>query len=586
MTRKTIYRDFLVFILLIILVNTALALYSGKTLRSNLYAQGKSDLTQTALLLRGLYSSVFFSLPEEADNFCKSFGDSTETRVTLIATNGVVLGDSQADISLMNNHLDRPEVRAALSGNIGFSVRHSATQNRELMYLALPLHQDSEQEMILRTSMPITRISEPLRSQNAIFIIISLVSVLFTALWSYSIILRIIKPLDKLSSRARLYASGEFSLPPLPDIPAEFRDLSQSLEFMARELCGKMKDITDRKNELAAILSGMTEGVIVLDRDRHVLDINPAAERLFLIPREEGIKKSLLELCRNTELDHFAEAVFKEKNPLEIELLLEGPRKIYLQVHGTRLLRNQAVLVLNNITKNKHLEDIRKDFVANVSHELKTPVTSIKGFIETLLDGAMKDPVLTERFLKILGKQANQIAAIIDDLLILSRIEQSEKTGISQEACNLMDIMANAAEALKERCIKKRIDIVFKIPGTLIIKANAVLLEQALINLLDNGIKYSPEDTEITVKAEKEKGRIKIEVIDQGQGIPPSDLPRIFERFYRVDKGRSRDMGGTGLGLSIVKHIVLAHGGDIFVESLPGRGSTFRIFLPLDTLQV
>jgi two-component system phosphate regulon sensor histidine kinase PhoR len=330
----------------------------------------------------------------------------------------------------------------------------------------------------------------------------------------------------------------------------------------------------------------MIEGVLAVDATQRIVSINRAAADLLGIDALAVLGRSIQEVVRNADLRQFALQAIDCREPVEDDLVLRAARDRTLRVRGTPLRdvsgEGGAVIVLNDITDIRHLENVRRDFVANVSHELKTPVASIKGFVETLLDGRVDDPDDRRRFLEIVGRQSDRLGAIIDDLLALSRIEQAEGMGdLPLERVAVADVLAAVVAECGPRADDRSIAIEVESPPGLEAEVNAPLLEQALINLVDNALKYSEQGGSVILAATPtEDGMLDLIVRDHGTGIGAEHLPRLFERFYRVDKGRSRKLGGTGLGLSIVKHIVQAHGGTVAVESTLGVGSTFRVRLP------
>jgi two-component system phosphate regulon sensor histidine kinase PhoR len=327
----------------------------------------------------------------------------------------------------------------------------------------------------------------------------------------------------------------------------------------------------------------MKEGVIAIDNDDRLLILNPMAQRLLGVDMESVKGKTIQEAIRNVDLQKFFEKTHISPSPAHDEIVFR-PGTL-MQAMGTALLdadyRKIGVLVvLNDITQTRNLENMRKDFVANVSHELKTPITSIKGFVETLREGAIKDPEKACDFLEIVSRQAERLDAIIDDLLALSRIEQkAESEEIEMEMGRIKDVLLAVMVNLQPKANDQNVKITLECDEDIYVKMNAPLMEQAVTNLLDNAVKYSPGGN-VTIKADRMDHEVAIRVIDTGVGIEPEHIPRLFERFYRVDKARSRKMGGTGLGLAIVKHIVQAHNGRTDVQSKPGRGSIFSIVLP------
>ena len=340
--------------------------------------------------------------------------------------------------------------------------------------------------------------------------------------------------------------------------------------------------ITSRRNELEAILNGMAEGVIVTDDNRRIRSINRAAGALFRIDPGQSAGKSIIEALRNVEIDQLVERVLQSGEALEANIVIYDREIQHVHAHATTLSGAGAarvMLVLNDVTRVKRLESIRRDFVANVSHELRTPVTSILGFVETLRDGALDEPESASRFIDIIHSHSLRLNLIIEDLLSLSRLE-SYDAEIPVERCAIDGIVAAAISACEHDALHKSIEVCTRCSGDNIAYANPTLLEQALVNLINNAIKYSDAGSTVEIETEHAAGCLLLRIRDHGSGIPRRELGRVFERFYRVDRARSRDMGGTGLGLAIVKHIALAHNGEVTVESVEGRGSTFTLSIP------
>ena len=394
--------------------------------------------------------------------------------------------------------------------------------------------------------------------------------------------------LDALRTGAERHGAGELGwrIPHQPVSP--FQEVAHAQNALAESMEARLSDAVRRLSQREAVLSSMVEGVLAVDHQMRILNLNPGAGRIFGLNPESARGRALLEVSRNNDLLHFTSGALSASAPIESEIVIHDPDARFLQAHGSVLRDGQgrsigAVVVLNDVTALRRLEAVRRDFVANVSHELKTPITSIKGFVETLLDGAMHDPQESERFLRIVQRQADRLHAIVEDLLNLSRIERDTETGdIALEAGAVRAVLAAAVQSCETQARARKIRIESECDPGLTASINAALLEQAVINLLDNALKYSPEGSAIRVDAARQAGSIVIRVADRGQGIEAKHLPRLFERFYRVDKARSRNLGGTGLGLAIVKHIAQAHRGQVSVESTPGEGSTFSIRIPAE----
>ena len=402
---------------------------------------------------------------------------------------------------------------------------------------------------------------------------------------AYALARQLARPLDGLRAAAARLASGDVRAdPPATDV-AEFADLATALVRLREQLVERGLTIGRQDTQQEAVLGSMIEGVLAIDGRRRILGINRAAADLLDVEADAAAGRPMQDVIRNPDLRRFALTAIDCREPVEDDLLLRGVRDRTIRLRGTALRDASgdggAVIVLNDVTEVQRLEHVRRDFVANVSHELKTPVASIKGFVETLLDGALDDHADARRFLGIVSRQADRLASIIEDLLALSRIEQSETSGtLPLERQPLAGLLVAATDDCRPRATERSIRVELACPPMLMVTVNGPLLEQAVINLVDNAIKYSEPGKTVWLSADADADGTAIRVRDEGCGIAAEHLPRLFERFYRVDKARSRNLGGTGLGLSIVKHIVQAHAGTIAVESTPGVGTTFTIRLP------
>ena len=596
-------RQHVLYYLVIIVSIIMTAFICTGILRGIFYSQAESDLKEAANLVLNLLPISSIDDEQKIDEFCKTSGKLSEFRITVILPDGLVIGDSQQDVGEMENHKDRPEIIDALSKNDGLSKRYSDTQKRSLLYYAVKIVDPKSNRVlgVLRAAYPVAQLQNVYWEMTLNVFIVAAIALALSLLISISLVRKINKPIYELISAAEDFNLTDKWPRLIIEKPAELALLTKTVSDMASQLQKRLVEITDQRNQINAVFNSMLESLVVVDQDLTILDINPAGCNLLRMEKSVAEGKSVLDAFRNTNLFTFAKQTWDIKRPQETEILYRQPKpvnavensgekgdiEVYLQVHGTVISgqndqKNRLLLVFNNITRIKQLEMVRKDFVANVSHELKTPITSIKGFVETLLDGALEDQATAKRFLGITIRQTEQLIAILDDLLILSRLEKDEYGIIEKEIVNLKSVALNAIQVCEDSANAKNINIILDCDTPASAPINSVLMEQALVNLLDNAIKYSGADTEIRLTIESDRNYFFIKVSDQGAGIPEQDLPRIFERFYRVDKGRSRDRGGTGLGLSIVKHIVLAHNGEINVSSTLGKGSEFIIILPGD----
>ena len=408
---------------------------------------------------------------------------------------------------------------------------------------------------------------------------------------AYFLARSITHPILEVSLKAIQLVSDTFDRKVQIDSKDELRSLSKAIGEMGIQLRNKIEEISKEKDYLQTILKGMVEGVLVVDERRRILVVNDTLRSLLSLTSDVADKMPL-EVIRNAELESAITTVVREGKSKSLELNVTVPGGRVFEVNVVSILPSSnstakdtegirgAVAVFHDITRLKELEKIRQDFVANVSHELRTPLTTIKGYAETLLEGALKEEVASQ-FVQVIKRHSDRLTKIVEDLLMLSKIE-SKEFQLKIEVISLQDFVNDVIDFVKEPAEKKRISISQgKIPPSLAIEADRNYLEQVLINLLDNAIKYSHEGGKVTISAiEQDRREIQFSIQDNGIGIPKEDIPRIFERFYRVDKGRSQELGGTGLGLSIVKHLVQAHGGRIWVESQLEKGSTFYFTLP------
>ncbi|MFP4014323.1 MAG: ATP-binding protein [Chitinispirillaceae bacterium] len=523
----------------------------------------------------------------QLDSLCVKIGDEINTRITIILPTGEVIADSERDPRSMDDHGDRPEIVEVFSGHKGVETRYSNTLNKEMVYLALPMEKMGEITAVLRLAVAIDMIKEHNRNFYQKLLFISLTTLVLLAAASVLIAQWLTKPIKEINLGAQRFSRGELGTRLAIPSAEELGELAKTLNSMAETLNDRIHTITHQKNELNAILTSMNEGVIAVDQNERVISINPAAARLLNVGEKEVNGRWLHDIVRNSALQAFVKETLSSSGKTETDFVFSSPDgDLFIQAYGTGLDKDKgkekgAVLVLNDITKIRRLESIRRDFVANVSHELRTPLTSIKGFIETIRAGSYKLPQEVSQFLQIISSKTERLCSIVDDILSLSSIERDhEHRDITFEPSELAPVLEEAIKTCRYKAKAKRIELNLSCGPDCTAYVNAPMIEQAVINLIDNAVKYSEEGKTITVSASLGENSTVIKVTDQGIGIPLEHLDRIFERFYRIDKARSRKIGGTGLGLSIVKNIVNAHGGRVTVESKPEEGSTFSIHIP------
>ncbi len=524
----------------------------------------------------------------QLDAICKELGSKAATRITVILPSGQVVADSFEDPDMMANHAEREEVLQALAEGFGVASRLSDTVQEEMLYAAVPVGLDGHTLGVVRTSIPSVRMGQTLWAIHQRLVVASLVVGILAAVVSLWVARRLSRPVEEIHRVAAQLARGNlrFRLP----IPSsrEAAEVARTMNDLAAQLDARLSDVLQQKNEREAILSSMVEGLVAIDDQQRIISLNHAAARLFECDPEGAVGRTLQEVVRNVELHQLTTDVLARSESLFRELTMTGRdgQLRLLHAQGTVLREGRdrllgAVIVLHDVTRLNKLEQVRRDFVANVSHELRTPVTSIKGFVETLLDGALRDPDHAERFLRIVAVQADRLNSIIEDLLTLARIEQEvEKVEVVLQPGRVAEVLEAAVNTCRLKADEQHVRLDIQCDPNLNACINAALLEQAVVNLVDNAVKYSPANASVRLTARGDAEGVLIQVQDQGFGIAEEHLSRIFERFYRVDRARSRELGGTGLGLAIVKHIAQAHGGRADVESTVGEGSIFSIRLP------
>ncbi len=584
--RRLFWQLYPSYVLLVFIAVAGTTWHASRSLKHFFLDRTAVELKARAGLFAPQVSILLDPLDEDGiQRICSAIGAGASTRVTVILPSGRVVGDSEQPPRMMENHADRPEFRAALSSGFGSAVRYSRTLENKLMYVGIPVPVDGTPVAVVRTAITIDGVDDVIARMQRRIASAGVFFAVLAGLVGLVVSRRVSRPLEDIRKSAERLAGGDFQQLFPREGCLEIRDLSDSMKAMAVELRGRIETITGQRNRIDAILSSMAEGVIAVDTEKRVITLNRAAEKIVGWRGSDPLGKNIQEVTRDTALNEHINAVLGSAGESSGEIFLVGSERV-VEAHGTQLLdaagsRIGALIVLNDVSDFKRLERIRRDFVANVSHELKTPITAIKGFVETLIDGGIEDSNNAKRFLGIIEKHVNRLGDLIDDLLTLARVEQEgEAPADSLSSRPLKEVIETAVQLCAGGAAEKNIRVEKVCPEDLTLPMDPFLMEQAVVNLLDNAIKYSDENGSVNIHALTEKGHVKISVTDHGSGIPEEHLPRIFERFYRVDKARSREQGGTGLGLSIVKHIVQVHGGRITVDSSPGRGSTFSMTFP------
>ena len=584
-TPKLRWQLFFSFLLIVAVCLGAFAWYASSSVNDLYQARLRQNLEAEARLIRSrLVGPARRADKQEVDRLCRELGTVMRGRVTVILPSGEILGDSLRAPERMKNWSTYPEVRRALRGKVSVARRKSSITGHPRMYLALPL--DGEDVGVLRLGVPAASPRAGKPGFVSDFALAAAVLMGVAVLIFYLASRRILKPLEKLRRGAKHIARGDLRYRlPVPETP-ELMELANTLNGMTDKLRRSMRDETQQRGKLRSILDSMEEGVMAVGRNGRILDLNPAAAGLLNVPADDARGKTIYEVARNARLQRFIDRVLGDRESHQIELDVERGEQVRLRVRVSSLRDADGnylggLFILQDMTRIRQLERVRKDFVANVTHELKTPITSIQGFVETLLEGAYEDPESAERFLRIIDRQIGRLSSIIEDLLVLSSMEERrDRSELDVETVTVEKVIQSAVEVCARRAEEMNVRIRQDVPPGLTAEVNAALVEQAVVNLVDNAVKYSDEGGVVDISGRSDDGGVCIKVRDRGCGIPEDEQNRIFERFYRVGKARSREKGGTGLGLSIVSHVVDMHGGQLRVDSAPGQGSIFTICFP------
>ena len=525
---------------------------------------------------------------EAQQGLFESLAEAAETRFTLIRADGLVLADSWQQPAKMDNHKDRPEVAEAHRTRApAYSTRYSKTTKRDMMYVAVPVLADGRIEGIVRAAVPLSLVENRLRMVRENIAIAAGTAALVALCLGLLLTRYLLRPLKDISEVAEAIAGGDLERRPRCTSHDEIGQVADAVRKMASQLTERLDSLIHERNQLRAILGSMLEGVVALDRDEHIVHINETAAAILRTPVSGCVGKRIWEVARIEELSETIADVLRDDAEQTREVRLsKALRERIIELHAAPLRGSRGavagvVLVLHDVTELRRLELVRREFVANISHELKTPLTAVRGFAETLLDRADVDDETRLRFVTRIRDQAVRLSVLVNDLLVLSRVE-SEKGALEMRPLDLRQPIAEASRRLDPEVVGRRIRFRTEVPDRpVVVLGDEEGLRQVVDNLLDNAFKYTSDEGEVSLRLLVEGTDAVIEIRDTGIGIEPDHIDRIFERFYRVDKARSRELGGTGLGLSIVKHIVEAHEGAVSVESKPGVGSAFFVRLKL-----
>ena len=574
---------FLVTLALLVVSMFAAEMYLLPAVEQDLTERIRQDLDVRLHLVAERAAS--YAQPTETvpdwDRLADKLGAIAQARVTFIQEDGRVVGDSDVltqKLGALENHRERPEVAAAFNGQTTDNIRYSATTRQRMLYAATLVPGDSK--MVARVSLPLAWVDQAKSRTRALLTGGAIVALMAAVLMSSGAAVILSRGLRGLTSIARRMAGGDLEARSRLESADEIGELGRTLDHLAANLSRSVRELRDDRDLLGRILESMREGVLVMDGEHRILLANPSLREMLLLD-SDVTGRSTIEVIRNAELQSMVEKALVTSDPLSGEIEVGGIKPRCLLVHASRLFGEPRALVLVpfDVTEMRRLETVRRDFVANVSHELRTPVASVRSAAETLRMALEHDPKEATQFIDIIERNGRRLGELINDLLDLSRIEAKEYR-LKVEASDLRQLCEKTVSAFAERASSRGMRLAVEIPdGFPPVAVDASAFDRILTNLVDNALKYCPDGAVISVSAREAATRIHVSVSDSGPGIDAKHLPRLFERFYRVDNGRSRDMGGTGLGLSIVKHLVEALGGEVSVESLPGKGSTFMFTL-------
>jgi two-component system phosphate regulon sensor histidine kinase PhoR len=592
---------FLVSLVLMTVVGLSSAAYLENALRGWLVSRIESDLYSHARATESLLITALDSAPTKPptlsiakiDLLADRMGAATASRVTIIGPGGAVLGDSElspAQVRDVESHADRPEVREAQTQQVAISRRYSTTIDQQMMYVAMPWsfkdrHLEDQQADqpagVIRASVPLREVDETVEALRWMIFVASLLGLAVAIFMSGLASHLLARTLRKLVNYARALSLGESNpRPPIDKNDEIVNGLTGSMTRLSDELSQTVDALARERDRFEAVLENMSEAVIAVDAQRRVTLVNRAAVDLLEL-EAEPVGRPVLELLRTPGLQDVLDAAAKGRQASEEFEVSVSTTKLVLAQASPQQEAVGTVVVMHDVTELRRLETMRRDFVANVSHELRTPVSIIRATAETLQDGALDDPEHAERFLDALMRNSERLGRLISDLLDISRIEAGEYAADLQPVV-LKDAFERAVESVSALAEERRITVEMDISPDICALADIRALDQVLLNLVQNAVKYTLEDGRVQIRGHQLDDEIMVEVVDDGPGIPRNHRDRVFERFYRVDSGRSREVGGTGLGLSIVKHLVTAMDGRVGHKPGEPRGSIFWFSLPAE----
>jgi len=583
MLRSIRWRIAIPYGILILLTMLGLGIFLSNFIHQIYLNELEAQLANEANLIGDLLTPYLTgdSTPETLDDAAKRWGDLVNARVTIIAPDGRVIGESQENRATMDNHLNRPEVSAALSRNQGSSIRFSNTAGYDMLYYAILIKVHDQASAVLRLALPLQAVDARVAGLQLALTGITLLVTAIALLLTIQIANQTTRPIRELTKASNRMASGDLDIHLSIPTDDDIGQLSRAVNRMAAQLRSELEALQTERGKLTAILGQMTDGLIMVDHLGIVQMINAASEGMFSVEKGQAIGQSLAGVVRQHQIVELWGQT-QESGEVQSITFEVSARRVYLQgiaVPMQQELAGNTLLLFQNLTRQRYLETVRQDFVSNISHELRTPLAALKALTETLQESALDDPPAAQRFIQRIEIEVDSLSQIVSELLELSRIE-SGRVPLNLRPISAVKIIAPAVERLHLQAERAGLEVSVDCPENLpLVSADPSRLEQVVVNLLHNAIKFTPSGGHIEVNARLAPDAILFSVHDTGIGIAEDDLPRIFERFFKADRARSG--GGTGLGLAIARHLVEAHGGKIWVESTEGKGSTFSFFIPI-----
>lgn len=583
MFRSIQWRIAIPFVLLILGSMGILGLYLVDFVRDAQIDNLRSQLGNEAILAAKASLPLFSKTENQQalDDLAKTLGKQIEARVTIIARDGTVLGDSEEDPLVMENHATRPEVVAALASGFGESTRYSTTLGKRMMYVAVPIASQEGILGIARVALPLTAVGNSVSQMTTTIILAMVITTLLAILAAGLISRATTRPIRQMTKAAQRIAAGELDQRIGVSTGDEVGQLAHAFNEMSLSLKKSVAEISEERSKLDNILANMTDGVVMTDAEGAVILANQAAQKLFNFKEGKVIGQPMIEVVRDYEIDEILKSCLSQEREQATQFESRATQR-FLRIIAVPLRYNRmkgALIVFQDLTELRNLQTMRREFVGNISHELRTPLAALKAIVETLQGGAIDDKKAAQDFLNQADNEVDRMTQMVDELTELSRIETG-RTELKLEPVNLNSLVEEAIAGLTPQARKQEVTLKKSLQADLpVVKVDKDRIRNAMVNLIHNAIKFTPSGGKVIISTKLAEDSVIVAIADNGVGIPGEDLPHIFERFYKVDKARSG--GGTGLGLAIAKHIVQAHGGNIWVESEEGKGSTFSFSLPL-----